>query len=150
MWWFAPLAAVVICALSVFVHATGTYINLHWILWLLKKHGSTNLVLTWGFVARLVVLLLIMHSIEVAIWAGFYTWQHCFSDWHTAYYFSLVTYTTLGYGDVLLPKAWRSLGGWEAMTGVLMFGWSTASMMSFLHHIQSARLGKYFQQQTTD
>ena len=37
-----------------------------------------------------------------------------------------MTYTTVGYGDVVLPHAWTSVGVLEAMTGVLLFGWSTA------------------------
>ena len=145
MWWRPPVAALVLSALSVFVHSIGTYINLHLIEWSLKRKRTVSLTHSWSLMVRLVVLLVIMHSIEVAIWAEFYVWQNCFANWHTAYYFSLVTYTTLGYGDVLLPQAWRSLGGWEAMIGVLMFGWSTAALMSFLHHVQSARIGKYFQ-----
>jgi len=43
----------------------------------------------------------------------------------TALYFSAVTYTTTGYGDLVLPREWRLVGGVEALTGILMCGWST-------------------------
>ena len=93
---------------------------------------------------RLAILLLLLHALEVAIWAQFYVLERCFSDLETAYYFSLTSYTTLGYGDVLLPRSWRIMGGWEAMTGVLMFGWSTASLVAFVHFAQESKVRKYF------
>ena len=43
-----------------------------------------------------------------------------------ALYFSTVTYTTLGYGDVILDERWRLLGSFEAANGIVMFGWTTA------------------------
>jgi hypothetical protein len=46
-------------------------------------------------------------------------------DLSSALYFSAVTYTTTGYGDVVLPEGWRLVGGVEALTGILMCGLST-------------------------
>jgi voltage-gated potassium channel len=144
--WELVVAALLLAASNVCLHATGTYVNLNWILRSAQNRPLMGLARAWGLIVRLVVLLMILHSLEVAIWSEFYVWQHCFTDRGTAYYYALVTYTTLGYGDVLLPRPWRLIGGWEAMTGVLMFGWSTASMMSVIHHVQSSRLTKYFAQ----
>jgi hypothetical protein len=47
------------------------------------------------------------------------------TDLPSALYFSAVTYTTTGYGDLVLPADWRLIGGVEALTGILMCGWST-------------------------
>jgi Ion channel len=44
-----------------------------------------------------------------------YLWEHCFSDRETAYCYSLMSYTTVGYGDVALARPWRLMGGLEAM-----------------------------------
>jgi len=49
-----------------------------------------------------VTVLLVLHSLEILLWAKFYLSRNCFPDWETAYYFSLVSYTTLGFGDVVL------------------------------------------------
>jgi len=70
--------------------------------------------------------LIVLHLIEIAIWAGNYYWQKCFNDVETSFYFSGVSYTTLGYGDVVLPRPWRLLGPLEGLTGILMCGLSTA------------------------
>jgi hypothetical protein len=61
-------------------------------------------------------------------------------DFETAIYFSLTSYTTVGYGDVVLPASWRILGPVEAGVGILMFGWSTGIMVTALTRIYGSRL----------
>jgi hypothetical protein len=51
-------------------------------------------------------------------------------DLESAAYFSLTSYTTVGYGDVVLPEPWRLLGPLEAAVGVLMLGWSTGILVA--------------------
>jgi Ion channel len=67
----------------------------------------------------------LMHLLQIAVWAFFYAWKHGMPDLTSAFYFSAVTYTTTGYGDLVLPKEWRLVGGVEALTGILMCGLST-------------------------
>ena len=60
-------------------------------------------------------------------------------DVQTAVYFSAVTYTTTGYGDLTLPEVWRLVGAVEALTGILMCGLSTGfffAVLSRLHQTQ--------------
>jgi hypothetical protein len=57
----------------------------------------------------------------------------------SAFYFSAVTYTTTGYGDVVLPADWRLLGGVEALTGILMCGWSTGFFFAIVDRIYQPR-----------
>jgi hypothetical protein len=61
-------------------------------------------------------------GVSPARWIG---WGQALPDLPSALYFSMVTYTTTGYGDLVLPKGWRLVGGVEALTGILMGGWST-------------------------
>ena len=69
--------------------------------------------------------LILVHLGEISVWGLFYFWQGCLPDAESAFYFSGVTYTTVGYGDLLLPKPWRMLAPLEAMTSILMWGLST-------------------------
>jgi len=69
--------------------------------------------------------LILIHLAGISIWALFYLWQGCLPDAESAFYFSGVTYTTVGYGDLVLPKPWRLFAPVEAMTGILMCGLST-------------------------
>jgi hypothetical protein len=51
-------------------------------------------------------------------------------------YFSMVTFTSLGYGDVVLPPSgWRLLASFEAANGILMFGWTTALIFFVVQHL---------------
>jgi hypothetical protein len=79
--------------------------------------------------AQLVGTLLLLHLAEAIVWAIFYVLVGALPDLETAAYFSLTSYTTVGYGDVVLPEAWRLLGPIEAAVGVLMLGWSTGIMV---------------------
>lgn len=83
--------------------------------------------------------IILLHLLEIMVWAGFYTSMDCLPDLHTAFYFSAVTYSTLGYGDVVLTNEWHSLSGVEALTGILMAGLSTGFFFTFLNRLFSAR-----------
>jgi Ion channel len=111
-------------ALCVVIHATGLTAALTWMkgksvaiegrFWLAT--GTLICVVSWT---------VLMHLLQIAVWAFFYAWKHGMPDLQSAFYFSAVTYTTTGYGDLVLPKAWRLVGGVEALTGILMCGLST-------------------------
>ena len=64
--------------------------------------------------------------LEVWSWALLYLFIDAFQSIETAVYFSTVTFTTLGFGDIVLGEEWRLLSSFEAANGLLMFGWSTA------------------------
>ena len=71
----------------------------------------------------------IKHYVDIILWAIAYrnfAGQDQFEDFGTAVYFSSITYTSLGYGDIVLSGHWRILCGIQAMNGILLFGWSTA------------------------
>jgi hypothetical protein len=141
--WHELFAALLLSACNFAMHALGTYLLFLWVMRWLSGASVISIEKTWWIMLRLVVFLLILHSLEIVVWAQFYVWEGCFPDWETSYYFSLVTYTTLGYGDVLLPRMWRVMAGWEAMIGVLMFGWSTAALVAFIHHVQQSKMKEY-------
>jgi Ion channel len=81
--------------------------------------------ITWLLI-RIAWWLILIHIVEIAVWALFFWWERCLPDAESSFYFSGVTYATLGYGDLLLPKEWRMFGPIEALTGSLMVGLSIA------------------------
>ena len=85
-------------------------------------------------------MVMTLHLIETGIWALFYFWNNHFQDYETALYFSLGTYSTIGYGDVVLPQRWRLLGGIEGISGVLLCGLSGAFIFAVVNVIYQARL----------
>ncbi len=81
--------------------------------------------ITWLLI-RTAWLLIVIHLFEIVVWGLFFWWQECLPEFESSLYFSGVTYATLGYGDLLLPKEWRMFGPLEALTGSLMLGLSIA------------------------
>jgi hypothetical protein len=79
-----------------------------------------------------VSLLLLLHLAETVVWALFFLLVGGMPDLESAAYFSLTSYTTVGYGDVVLPEPWRLLGPLEAAVGVLMLGWSTGILVAVI------------------
>jgi hypothetical protein len=78
-----------------------------------------------GRLVRVASWMVFLHLLQIVVWAFVYAWRGAMPDFTTAAYFSAVTYTTTGYGDLVLPQEWRLLGGVEALTGILMCGLST-------------------------
>jgi hypothetical protein len=75
------------------------------------------------------------HLIEVFLWSSVYMSFGIFEELEVAVYFSLVAYTTLGFGDVILPEQWRILAGLTAANGFLVFGWSTAFQVEYVSRL---------------
>jgi hypothetical protein len=75
------------------------------------------------------VVLMMLHVVEVVLWASAYRLLpgNDLDSFEKAAYFSMVTFTTLGYGDITLADhQWRLLSGIEALNGILLVGWTTA------------------------
>ncbi len=79
--------------------------------------------------------LFVAHIAEAAMWAAFFWKSGHLASFSDGWYFAGVSHTTLGYGDVVLPKPWRSLGPICAINGLLTFGCSTAFLFLVLQMI---------------
>ena len=101
--------------------------------WLVREpHRVRLLVMTVG--ASLWALAMI--AVGVWVWALAFRMLGVFPDLEHAVYFGLVSFTTLGYGDVLLPDEWRILGGMAAANGLLNFGLMTAVLVEALRDLR--------------
>ena len=83
---------------------------------------------------RLTTLIVCLHMLEILLWAWFYR-LYCFSTWDSAFYFSATSYSTVGYGDLVLPRTWRLVGPIESITGVLMCGLSVTFLFAVVHRL---------------
>lgn len=123
-------------AACVVIHAVGLTIALRWLKHCAVLEKERFVPLTWILIL-LAGATILLHMLEISVWALFYFWQGCLPDLDSAFYFSAVTYTTTGYGDVILPQAWRMVGAVEALTGILMCGWSTGFFFAVVSRIIS-------------
>jgi hypothetical protein len=117
-------AAISLVVLTVVIHAVGLRLLLEV---MIRSHALTTL----GFrratrvVIGMTIWLILVHLAEISVWALFYFWQGCLPDIESSFYFSGVTYTSVGYGEIVLSKPWRLFAPIESSTGILMYGLST-------------------------
>jgi Ion channel len=83
---------------------------------------------------------MLLHMTEACLWAAYYYWQGFFETYEIALYFSLASYSTIGYGDVVLPQKWRLLGTLEGISGVLLCGLSTAFLFAVVNALFQVRM----------
>ena len=125
------LVALLLMALCVAIHAVGLTAAV-------QRLRRRPLPQPLSFVRSVSVLIaiaawaILLHLLQIGVWAVFYALEHGMPDLPTALYFSAVTYTTTGYGDLVLPPEWRLVGGVEALTGILMCGLSTGFFFAVL------------------
>ena len=90
------------------------------------------------WVVTTVLVMFTVALLEALAWASVYLALGALKGLEQSLYFSLVTFTTLGYGEIVLDERWRLLASFEAANGIIMFGWSTAIVMAVVHRVYLA------------
>lgn len=98
---------------------------------LAKQIHRFGLVPATVLVVRFTSLIVCLHMSQIWLWASFFRWK-CFASWESAFYFSATSYSTVGYGDLVLSRTWRALGPVESVAGVLMCGVSASLVFAIV------------------
>lgn len=104
-------------------------------LFVLERNGFVRHTLfgaTWLLLGFMLVMML-GNLLQVIIWAMLFLIYGEFADLATAFYHSVVNFSTLGYGDLVMSEQRRLLGALEAANGVLMFGLTTGFLYAVLN-----------------
>ncbi len=132
------LIGATLVTLTVVIHAIGTTL---WIRHIGRRYADQT---SWRrrtaimILIRTVLILMTLHAVEIMLWAGSYILllpAGELASFEQAVYFSIVTFTTLGYGDITLSEGWRMLSGIEALNGILLIGWTTAMLFAVVQHM---------------
>ncbi len=91
--------------------------------------------------ALVVVVLWLIAGISLSawLWAVVFLVVEVFQELEAALYFSIVTFTTLGYGDITLNSQWRILASFSAINGLIIFGLNTAFLVEFTSRLRSTQ-----------
>lgn len=124
-------------ALTIAVHLAGLTLLLR----LLRRHRSRRPHENVHFHDSVGILasafgLFVLHAIEIWAYAALYAVAGALRSFEEALYFSTSTYSTVGYGDVVLAPGWRVLGAIEGANGVILLGWSTAFFFAVVSRIR--------------
>lgn len=132
------LIGIGLLAVTIVIHASGTAL---WVRYLASRHVG---LLPWSAQRAMAILVgsaivvVGLHAIEIIVWASVYLALQPIQELATfeeAVYFSFVTFTTLGYGDITLSEGYRLLSGIQALNGIILVGWSTAMIFSVVQHV---------------
>jgi voltage-gated potassium channel Kch len=124
--------------ITVIIHAIGTT---RWVRYLgtrFQDAGELRIYRAALVLALTALVLFALHAIEIVLWAGAYLAilpSGELASFEEAVYFSFVTFTTLGYGEITLTEGSRLLSGIEALNGILLVGWSTAMIFAVMQRI---------------
>jgi voltage-gated potassium channel len=123
-------AAVILVTLTLWLQAAGMTVLIHWARACIARGiRSLNPWHAAALMNRFTAALIVLHILQILLWAGFYRWQ-CLPSWESSFYFSATSYSTVGYGDIVLPRVWRAVGPIESVMGVLMCGMSVSALFA--------------------
>lgn len=134
----------VVIALTVIVHTVGLIAVTHamtWLVGVIRIHHRRSRVMAMIIVVFGVFAVL---TVEVWIWAAAYVLLGVVPDFETALYFSTITFSTVGYGDVVPAHEWRQFAALEGVDGFLLIGWSTAYLIAAGMRVGPFRSGEHF------
>src|SRR5215469_1995370 len=128
-------AAALLVLATLSVQCAGAAVLINWLRSVVAREVH-NLSLSSSalLVMQATIGVIILQGLIILLWASCYRWV-CFSSWESSFYFSATSYSTVGYGDVLLPPKWRLFGPLESMLGVLMCGLSVSLLFALVNRL---------------
>jgi Ion channel len=133
-----PIALALLVA-CVIVQSAGMLLLINWLTRVHHVLESPSARRRAGPLLSLFLWIVLLHLTQVSLWAVVFWQARALATLETAFYFSLVTYTTIGYGDVVLGPPWRVLAGIEGLAGIILIGWSTAFVFAVVNRMYEHR-----------
>ena len=134
------LCGITLVAITMAIHGCGMLTTLFTSHALKERIGAAASFLRGG--AVLIVaswMIVLVHLVELLVWAAFFLWQDAMPNASSSYYFALMQYTTVG-SSFNLPLRWRLLDGMLPIAGLMTFAWSTGVLFTLAQEFQSAQL----------
>lgn len=124
------LGTALVC-LTVAFHFIGLVV----LTWILRHgghrfHAHESLVGQGGLIVFVVLGIVVIHTIEIWFYAVAFLAVGALDEFEAALYFSTASFSTVGYGDVVLGEDWRLVGAMEGVNGLILIAWSTAFLFS--------------------
>jgi hypothetical protein len=127
-------------AVTISIHATGLFYTTRMSGELLSRIKKLRYGFGLAMAIVMVWIIVTLHLLEVAVWAGFFAWKDAQPNIFSAFYNALVNYTTLGAG--YLPLRWRLLEGMLGIAGLLSFALSTSVLAAVTHQLMQRDLDR--------
>ncbi|MFP4518404.1 MAG: potassium channel family protein [Oceanicaulis sp.] len=138
----APLlVSALLVALTVIVQIAGLAV----LIWVMRKRGGpmasvAHVLQQLGVILLVVLGVFVMHAVQIWLFAIVYLMLGEFETFEAALYFSTSSFTTVGYGEVVIESRWRIVAAIESAAGFLVLGWSTVFLISVLFRLRSVEM----------
>jgi len=133
------VTGIVLICITTVIHAVFMVVGMRAVFRRELRHGRAQHDLAKALIVSLLVAWMCISLVcEVLLWAAYYRWNPevtVLPDLETAFYFSMVTFTSVGYGDIVLTGSPRVLASLQAANGVIIFGWTTALIFFYVQHV---------------
>lgn len=93
-----------------------------------------------GVILAVVLGLFVMHAVQIWLYALVYIAIDAFESFEAALYFSTSSFTTVGYGEIVMTPPWRIVSAIQSANGFLLLGWSTVFLISVLSRLRSVEM----------
>jgi len=126
--------------LIVLIHATGMRMLTDRFEMRMQQLGPQGS--TWRpdlLMGVVVLLMLLLHLVEIWVWSAALVYSGLVDNWRAAGFFAANTYTTVGYGNFVLPDGWHMLAPIIAMSGLFTFGWTGSVLVEIVRRCQAAK-----------
>jgi hypothetical protein len=133
--WSLPLIA-----LTVLGHGAGLVVIQKYIVLRLPVRHHQSIVAFASVAGASAILLTILLGVEAGAWAAAYLAVGARPDFASAMLYSLSAMTSYGHANVYLAEHWQLMGALEALNGVMLFGLTTAFLVSLLQSNWPAQL----------
>lgn len=131
----------IVITVNITVQTLGSIGLLYWVLRTFQvAETKFNLVWRVSIVIRIIFAFILLHLVQIAIWATVYLLLGAFPTLEEALYFSLATFSTSDTGNSTLPPAWRLLGPFEGLAGIVAFGLSIGFIFTVISRLNETRI----------
>ena len=87
-------------------------------------------------ISAVTIWLVLGMTLVMSVWATLLQVLGVFEYFEESLYFSMISFTTLGFGDLILPEPWRLLSGFVAIDGFIIFGLNTAFLFEVIRRLR--------------
>src|SRR5215813_6663084 len=133
-------AAVFLVTLTLSIKCAGIAVLISWARSVERGIAHLSSLHAAVLMIRFSTLVIVLHFLQIFVWSVFYR-LYCLPSWESSFYFSATSYSTVGYGDVVLPHVARLLGPVESVTGVLMCGISVSGLVALASKLVEREYG---------
>jgi hypothetical protein len=133
--WSLPLIA-----LTVLGHGAGLILIQKYIVLRLPARDNQSVIAFASVAVASAILLTVLLGVEAGAWGAAYLAVGARPDFASAMLYSLSAMTSYGHANVYLAEHWQLMGALEALNGMMLFGLTTAFLVSVLQSNWPAQL----------